>query len=154
MWSLWIFSPFDTAFDFCFIYCGLLRVLYLGERDMWWPGNVAPLPPRTQLGQLVPVHGREYISVTLIRFISLHSMAQLIYSSWILELIPDHNFSFVFFCSVQRNSILSTTLFIILKKGYFPPSKRRPSRTAPPHFCYRSHTPCAWRCVSGAQGEH
>jgi hypothetical protein len=40
-----------------------------------------PPPPRTQLGQLVPVHGREYISVTLIRFVSLHSMAQLIYSS-------------------------------------------------------------------------
>jgi hypothetical protein len=33
-----------------------------------------PPPPRTQLGQLVPVHGREYISVTLIRFVSLHSI--------------------------------------------------------------------------------
>ena len=66
--------------------------------------------------------------------------------------------TFRFFCSVQKYSIISTALSIIPATctlvGYLFPSKRSPSRTAPPHFYYCSHTPYAWWCVSAAQGEH
>ena len=40
------------------------------------------------------------------------------------------------------------------KRGISPPQNEGQAELQPPHFHYCSHTPCAWRCVSGAQVEH
>ena len=40
------------------------------------------------------------------------------------------------------------------KRGVSPPQNEDHAELHPPHFYYRSHPPCAWWCVSGAQGEH
>ena len=52
-------------------------------------------------------------------------------------------------------TIILATCTLVRKKGVSPsPQNEGQAELHPSHFYYRSHTPCAWRCVSGAQGEH